>query len=52
MDNVKVGRNKKDDKAKEKYERNGGFSQKHVRLMEATAEKRSIAAKQGATTKK
>ncbi len=52
MDNVKVGRSKKDDKAKEKYERNGGFSQKHVRLMEATAEKRSMAAKQAATTKK
>ena len=41
MDNVKVGRSKKDDKAKEKYERNGGFSQKHVRIMEAMAEKRT-----------
>jgi len=40
MDSVKVGRNKKDDKAKEKYERNGGFSQKHIRLMEAMAEKK------------
>jgi hypothetical protein len=40
MDNIKVGRNKKSDKAKETYERNGGFSQKHVRLMEAMAEKR------------
>ena len=40
MDNVKVGRSKKDDKAKEKYERNGGFSQKHIRLMEAMAEKK------------
>jgi hypothetical protein len=47
MDNVKVGRNKKDDKAKEKYERNGGFSQKHVRLMEAMAEKRTTS---GATS--
>jgi hypothetical protein len=47
MDNVKVGRSKKDDKAKEKYERNGGFSQKHVRLMEAMAEKRAT----GAATK-
>jgi hypothetical protein len=44
MDNVKVGRSKKDDKAKEKYERNGGFSQKHVRLMEAMAEKRATGA--------
>ena len=41
MDNIKVGRNKKSDKAKESYDRNGGFSQKHVRLMEAMAEKRA-----------
>ena len=41
MDNIKVGRNKKSDKARETYERNGGFSQKHVRLMEAMAEKRT-----------
>jgi hypothetical protein len=41
MDNIKVGRSKKSDKAKETYERNGGFSQKHVRLMEAMAEKRA-----------
>ena len=40
MDNIKVGRSKKSDKAKETYERNGGFSQKHVRMMEAMAEKR------------
>lgn len=40
MDSIKVGRNKKSDKAKETYERNGGFSQKHVRMMEAMAEKR------------
>ena len=45
MDNIKVGRNKKSDKAKETYERNGGFSQKHVRMMEAMAEKRAISAK-------
>lgn len=45
MDNVKVGRNKKSDKARESYERNGGFSQKHVRLMEAMAEKRAAAGK-------
>ena len=41
MDSIKVGRNKKSDKAKETYERNGGFSQKHVRMMEAMAEKRA-----------
>ena len=41
MDNIKVGRNKKSDKAKETYERNGGFSQKHVRMAEAMAEKRA-----------
>ena len=45
MDNPSVGRKKKDDKAKEKYERNGGFSQKHVRLVEALAEKRAVAGK-------
>jgi hypothetical protein len=45
MDNIKVGRNKKSDKAKETYERNGGFSQKHVRMMEAMAEKRAASAK-------
>ena len=43
MDNIKVGRSKKSDKAKETYERNGGFSQKHVRMMEAMAEKRAAA---------
>ena len=41
MDNIKVGRSKKSDKARETYERNGGFSQKHVRQMEAMAEKRA-----------
>lgn len=39
MDSIKVKRAKKSDKSKEKYERNGGFSQKHVRLVEARAEK-------------
>ena len=38
MDNYE--RRKKSDKAKEKFERNGGYSQKHVRLQEALAEKR------------
>ena len=28
-------RSKKSDKAKESYEKNGGFSQKHIRLTEA-----------------
>jgi hypothetical protein len=45
MDNPSAGRRKKDDKAKEKYERNGGFSQKHVRLAEALAAARAAAAK-------
>lgn len=38
MDNYS-GRKKKDDKAKEKYERNGGYSQKHVRIVEALVAK-------------
>lgn len=37
---IKTKRDKKSDKGKEKYERNGGFSQKHVRIAEALAEKR------------
>lgn len=41
MDNPKTERKKKSDKAKEKYERNGGYSQKHVRAMEALAERRA-----------
>jgi hypothetical protein len=41
----KTDRKKKDDKAKEKYERSGGFTQKHVRLQSALAEKR-VATKQ------
>ena len=35
MDNPQAGRRKKGDKAKEKYERNGGYSTKHVRLATA-----------------
>ena len=35
-----VGRKKKDDKAKEKHERSP-YSQKHVRLIQALAEKRA-----------
>lgn len=33
-------RPKKSDKAKEKHERNGNFSQKHIRLQEQLQEKR------------
>lgn len=32
----------KKDKAKEKYDRNGGFSSKHVRIAQELAEKRSV----------
>lgn len=41
MDGPDPKRKKKSDKAKEKYDRNGGFSQKHVRLQEALQEKRN-----------
>jgi len=34
-------RRKKSDKAKDKMKRNGTYSQKHVRQMEATVEKKS-----------
>ena len=37
--NIKTDRKKKSDKGKEKFERNGHFSQRHVRLAEALAEK-------------
>jgi hypothetical protein len=40
MDNPNVKRAKKSDKAKKTYEKNGHLSQKHVRLIEALAEKR------------
>ena len=40
MDNIKVGRTKKSDKAKQTYERNGGFSQKHIRIAELLAARR------------
>jgi len=36
---IKTKRDKKSDKAKEKFDRTGGFSQKHVRLAEALAER-------------
>ena len=50
MDSINVKRSKKSDKGKEKYERNGGFSQKHIRLVEAQAEKRG--GSKSETTKK
>jgi hypothetical protein len=37
-------RRKKKDKAKEKHDRNGGFSQKHVRAVEAKQEKNATKA--------
>ena len=36
MDNPDPKRKKKADKAKEKHERNGGYSKRHVRQMEAS----------------
>ena len=39
---VKTHRDKKGDKAKKTYERNGGFSQKHVRQAEALTEKATL----------
>ena len=39
---VKTHRDKKCDKAKKTYERNGGFSQKHVRQAEALTEKAAL----------
>lgn len=35
--NIKTKRDKKSDKAREKFDRTGGFSQKHVRISEALA---------------
>lgn len=40
MDQPKTDRRKKSDKAKEKHDRNP-YSQKHVRAMEALAERRA-----------
>ena len=41
----KVKRATKGEKAKKTFELNGGHSQKHVRLMEAVAERRKAAPK-------
>jgi hypothetical protein len=40
-DEPKSKRNTKSTKAKETYERNGGFSQKHIRMLAAAAEARA-----------
>jgi hypothetical protein len=49
---VKTHRDKKSDKAKKTYERNGGFSQKHVRQAEAIAEKAAQRTTVNASAKK
>lgn len=42
MDNTpNAKRSKKSDKAKEKHERNGNFSQKHIRICQELMEKRA-----------
>ena len=41
MDGPDPKRRKKSDKAKEKYELNGGFTQKHIRLQQTLMESRS-----------
>ena len=41
MDAPNPTRAKKSDKAKKNFEKTGGFSQKHVRAMEALREKKS-----------
>jgi hypothetical protein len=40
MEAPNAKRSKKSDKAKKTHEKNGNFSQKHVRLIEALAEKK------------
>ena len=49
---VKTHRDKTSDKAKKTYERNGGFSQKHVRQAEALAEKAALRTTVNASAKK
>jgi hypothetical protein len=41
MEEPKVKRSKKSDKGKKTHDKNGSFSQKHVRYMEALAEKKN-----------
>jgi len=45
MDHIKTERKKKSDKSKEKFERNGGFSQKHIRIAESLCLSKSKAKK-------
>jgi hypothetical protein len=45
MEAPNADRKKKKDKAKEKFDRNGGHSTKHVRIAEALAEKKAAAGK-------
>ena len=53
MDNPQAGRRKKSDKAKEKFERNGAHSTKHVRLVTALiASKAALPAATGPSNKK
>lgn len=42
---IKVKRDKKSDKAKDKFAKTGGFSQKHVRISEAVASSRQAKTK-------
>jgi hypothetical protein len=44
---INTKRAKKSNKAKEKFDRNGGYSQKHVRLTEVLAEKRALKPSKG-----
>ena len=39
MEDIKE-RRKKSDKAKDKYQKNGGFSSKHIRITEALKDKK------------
>ena len=38
MEDIKIKRNKKSDKAKRKFELNGSFSKKHIRINEIRKE--------------
>ena len=48
---IKTKRDKKSDKATEKFDKTGGFSQKHVRISQALAEK-AASKKQSKTQEK
>ena len=51
MDAPDTKRHKKSDKAKEKHDRNGGFSSKHVRMAEALREKKGAKPKDSSQKK-